>query len=155
MSLEVKTTIWRSTGGQSSKSTVLDFWVYFHRIFRSGNPYIEQEYCSDVTGGHNYYLKVQIRGQTSKSTVLDFWVSFYRIFGSGNQNLELEVITAIWRSKLEVNWRSSLKATVLDLWVSFHRFFASGNPYLALEYCSDVTGGHNCHLEVIIGGQLK
>ena len=90
MLLEVKTTIWRSTGGQSSKSTVLDSWVYFHRIFRSGNPYIEHEYCSDVTGGHNYYLKVQIRGQASKSTVLDFLVSFYRIFESGNSYMALE-----------------------------------------------------------------
>ena len=57
------------------------------------------------------------------------------------------------------NWRStggqSLESTVMDLWVSFHRFFVSGNPNLALKYCSDVTGGHKCHLEVIIGGQLE
>ena len=57
------------------------------------------------------------------------------------------------------NWRStggqSLKSTVLDLWVSFHRFLLFGNPNLALKYCSDVTGGHNCNLEVIIGGQLE
>ena len=31
--------------------------------------------------------------------------------------------------------------------------FVSGYPYLALEYCSDVTGGRKCHLEVRIGGQ--
>ena len=37
--------------------------------------------------------------------------------------------------------------------MSFHRFLVLGNPNLALKYCSDVTGGHNCHLEVIIGGQ--
>ena len=57
------------------------------------------------------------------------------------------------------NWRStggqSLKSTVLDLWVSFHRFLVLGNPNLALKYCSDVTGGNKCHLEVIIGGQLE
>ena len=34
-------------------------------------------------------------------------------------------------------------------------FFVSGNLYLALEYCSDVTGGRNCHLQVKIGGQLE
>ena len=64
--------------------------MYFHRIFGSGNPYMAQEYCSDVTGGHNFYLKVQIRGQTSKSTVLDLWVSFHRIFGSGNPYMAQE-----------------------------------------------------------------
>ena len=56
------------------------------------------------------------------------------------------------------NWRStggqSLKSTVLDLWVSFQRFLVLGNPNLALKYCSDVTGSHNCHLELMIGGQL-
>ena len=56
------------------------------------------------------------------------------------------------------NWRStggqSLKSTVLDLWVSFHRFLVLGNPNLALKYCSHVNGGHNYHLELIIGGQL-
>ena len=49
----------------------------------------------------------------------------------------------------------SLKYTVVDLWVSFHRFLVMGNPNLALKYCSDVTDVHNCHLEVIIGGQLE
>ena len=68
----------------------MDLWVSFHRIFGSGNPYMAQEYCSDVTGGHNFYLKVQIRGQTSKSTVLDLWVSFHRIFGSGNPYIAQE-----------------------------------------------------------------
>ena len=56
------------------------------------------------------------------------------------------------------NWRStggqSLKSTVLDLWVSSQRFLVLGNPSLAQKYCSNVTEGHNCHLEVIIGGQL-
>ena len=37
----------------------------------------------------------------------------------------------------------------------FILFFVSGNPYLALDYCSDVTGGRNCHLKVKIGGQLE
>ena len=57
------------------------------------------------------------------------------------------------------NWRStrgqSLKSTVLDLWVSLHRFFVLENPNLTLKYCSDVTGGHSCHLKVIIGCQLE
>ena len=57
------------------------------------------------------------------------------------------------------NWRStggqSLKSTVLDLWVPFIGFFVSGNPNLALKYCSDVTGGHKCHLKVKTGGQLE
>ena len=57
------------------------------------------------------------------------------------------------------NWRStggqSLKSTVFDLWVSSHRFLFFGNSNLALKYCSDVTGGHNCHLEIIIGGLLE
>ena len=57
------------------------------------------------------------------------------------------------------NWRSTggqlLKSTVLDSWVSFHSFLSFGNPNLALKYCSDVTEGHKCHLEVIIGGQLE
>ena len=56
------------------------------------------------------------------------------------------------------NWRStgghSLKSTVFDLWVSSHRFFVSENPNLALKYCPDITGGHNCYLEVKIRGQL-
>ena len=65
-----------------------------------------------------------------------------------------------WRSQLPFggqNWRSTggqiLKSTVQHLWVSFYRFFVSRNLYLALEYCSDVTGGRNCHLEVKTGGQ--
>ena len=37
--------------------------------------------------------------------------------------------------------------------MSLNWFFVSGNPYLALDYCSDVTGGRNCHLKVKIGGQ--
>merc|ERR1719391_1659910 len=59
-----------------------------------------------------------------------------------------------WRPKLLFgghNWRStggqSLKSAVLDSWVSFHRFLALGNPNLAPKHCSDVTGGHNRHLE--------
>ena len=54
---------WRSTGGQTLKSTELDLWVSFYRFFVSGNPYLALEYCSDSTGGHNCCLEVKIRGQ--------------------------------------------------------------------------------------------
>ena len=37
--------------------------------------------------------------------------------------------------------------------MSFHRVLVSVNPNLALKYCSDVTGGHKCHLKVKTGGQ--
>ena len=40
---------WRSTRGQSLKSTVLGLWVSFYRIFVLGNPNLALKYGSDVT----------------------------------------------------------------------------------------------------------
>ena len=54
---------WRSTGGQSLKSTVLDLWVSSHRFFVSENPNLALKYCSDITEGHKCNLKVKTGGQ--------------------------------------------------------------------------------------------
>ena len=54
---------WRSTGGQSLKSTVFDLWVYFHRFYVSENPNLALKFCSDVTGTHKCHLKVKTGGQ--------------------------------------------------------------------------------------------
>ena len=88
---------------------------------------------------------------------------FHRFFVSGNSYLAIEYCSYVTGGHNlpfgSQNWRSIggqiLKSTVLDLWVSFHRIFGTGNPYMALEYCSDVIGGHNCHLKEKIGGQLE
>ena len=88
---------------------------------------------------------------------------FIGFFVSGNPNLALKYcsdvtgghkchLEVIIEGQLEVNHQ---KSSVLDLLVSFHRFLVMGNQNLALEYCSDVSGVHNCHLEVIIEGQLE
>ena len=95
MSLKVITANWRSSGGQTFKSTVLDLWVSFHSfVFVSGNPYLVLEYCSDVTEGHNLPFGGQnwrsTGGQTTKSTALHLLVSLYRIVVFKNPYLTLE-----------------------------------------------------------------
>ena len=84
----------------------------------------------------------------------DFYLGIH-IFHWNTAQILLEVVTAVWRSTLEVKWRSNIKIYYIALMGVLYGIFVSGNPYLALEYCSDVTGGRNCRLEVKIRGQLE
>ena len=80
---------WRSTGGQSLESTVMDLWVSFHRFLSFGNPNLALKYCSDVTGGH----KCQFKGQNWDNWRLIIKIYCLRLMGvfsyffvSGNPN---------------------------------------------------------------------
>ena len=101
--LHLRNQNWRSTGGQSLKSTVLYLWVSFHRFFciwesKSGTMILLRCHWKSQLpfGGHN---QRSTGGQSFKSTVLDFWLSFHRFF-------------CIWKSKsgtkilLRCHWRS-------------------------------------------------
>ena len=70
----------------------------------------------------------------------------------GHEKSKMEVNRRSNGGQLEVKDKISCKAN-MGVFKLF--FFVSGNPYLALDYCSDVTGGRNCHLKVKIGGQLE
>ena len=58
---------WRSTGGQSLKSTVLDLWVSFYRFLVLENPNLALKHCSDVTVGLLLDMDSQIQKKTMKT----------------------------------------------------------------------------------------
>ena len=112
MSLEVITAIWRghywrSTGGKSLKSTVLDLWMSFYRFLVSGNPNLALKYCSDVTIGLLLDTDSQIQKKTYKKTP----VSPYSRF---------KCLTSSWPFILTSKWQ--LRPLVTSDWYSSARY---------------------------------
>ena len=84
---------------------------------------------------------------------------FSEVFGIGESKSGNRILLRCHRrsylpfgDQLKVKHKNKLYGTYGCLFIGFVIF---GNPNLALEYQSDVTEGHNCLLEVIIGGQLE
>ena len=123
MSLEVINAFWRghdwrSTGGQSLKSTVLDLWMSFYRFLVSGNPNLALKYCSDVTEGH----KCQFEGQNWRSIIENYCIGLKGVFSQvlvfGNPNLAVEYqsdVTEGHNCHLEVKIRGHLEVKHLNL----------------------------------------
>ena len=98
---------WKSTGGHSLKSSVLDLWGSFHRFFVSGNPNLALIYCSDVTVGLLLDMDSQIQKNTYKKKPI-------------SQCSRFKCLTSSWPPILTSKWQ--LRPLVTSDWYSSARY---------------------------------
>ena len=115
------------------------------------------EYCSNVTGGRNCRLEVNIGGQmevkhenllnsTHGRPFIGFLYLEIHVWHQNTAQMLLEVITVVWRSKLEVNWRSNIKIYCIAILGVLSQDFRFG------EFISGIRILLRCHWRSF-GGQ--